>query len=126
MIRDLLLYNWDEFSSSEVELFLEIILDSLGKATLKTDERKWAANNGSYFAGNCLDDKTWAQKFNSCNFTLEDIIKYTNSFKENTSRTQIDFCLRNAEVVLRDDLRFYNEQVLRKVYTIRLENIFGK
>lgn len=103
--------NKEQITDAEAKQLLEIPVNCLqNDVEIKNDE-KWADENASYLGGNItwvdkdFQDK-WRNRFYSGNYGLQDVIELTQIVKNNFAkyRRASEFLLRNAEVVLREDV----------------------
>lgn len=117
---------------SAIEL-LSIAYDVLSnEVELNVKIKKWCDQNGDYFAGNIIANanncsrkfsEKYCEIFKSKRFKLSTITLMIKDIIDNYTDLVNDYCLRNPEVVLRDDVKWIDPKKIQRICSTASEKI---
>lgn len=114
-----LIRHYGDYIPDETKIeLLQIPLNVLKTQTKLQSPKSFAKNNGSYFSGNMLHLEPHSSKFESGNFSLDDITILLENIMSNSSMLNNDFYLRNPEVTLRDHVKLINMKEFKACGTL--------
>lgn len=123
-IISLICYGSVEMSDNAIAVMLQIPLEAFKIAQISSQD---FMNHGSYFYGNTRESEPWKKLYKAGEYDLSTIIEQYEYVLEN--KDYKGFSIRNAEVVLRDDVCPRNNNEFEKcgfMFAYIMEQAFEK